>query len=305
MKMSTICASVAAIRPALFAALASAVALSATAQKVDDALVYALTEQNKLLSFDSSDPGTQLSGGAISGLAQNDDLIGIDIRPSTGALYAVGSSGIIYTINTATFAASQIQQLNDGANPVALSGTRFGFDFNPVADRLRIVSDTEQNLRVNVVTGLTTIDSPLAYGTPTPNPSVVGAAYTNSLPGSGSTTLYVIDSRNDALAIQNPPNAGVLTAVGSLTANVSALVGFDIYSNGFSNTGYAALQNVAMGISQFYTVNLATGGVSFVGEIGGGDLIDGLAVVSVPEPATIAMAGFGLVAALAVRRRSR
>lgn len=305
MKMLKTCASVAAIRPALYAALALAVAFLSTAQKVDAALVYALTDENDLLSFNSSDPATQLSGGAISGLATNDDLIGIDIRPSTGVLYAVGSSGIIYTINTTTFAATQIQQLNNGVSPLALSGTRFGFDFNPVADRLRIVSDTEQNLRVNVDTGLTLVDGALAYGTPTPNPSVVGAAYTNSLPGSGSTALYVLDSRNDALAIQNPPNAGVLTAVGSLTANVSALVGFDIYSTGFTNTGYAALQNIAMGISQFYSVNLATGGVSLVGEIGGGDLIDGLAVVSVPEPATFAMAGFGLAAALAVRRRNR
>src|SRR5690349_604426 len=114
MKSSTICASVAAIRHALCVALASAVALLATAQKVDAALVYALTDENDLLSFNSSDPATQLSGGAISGLAPNDDLIGIDIRPSTGTLYAVGSSGIIYTINTTTFAASQIQQLNNG-----------------------------------------------------------------------------------------------------------------------------------------------------------------------------------------------
>ena len=42
-----------------------------------------------------------------------------------------------------------------------LSGTAFGVDFNPMADRLRVVSDAEQNLRANADTGATTTDATL------------------------------------------------------------------------------------------------------------------------------------------------
>ena len=34
-----------------------------------------------------------------------------------------------------------------------LNGTGFGFAFDPVADRIRVVSDSEQNLRINPDTG--------------------------------------------------------------------------------------------------------------------------------------------------------
>jgi hypothetical protein len=265
------------------------------------ALVYALTDENDLLSFDSSAPEDLLGNSVISGLAQNEDLVGIDFRPATNQLYGVGSFGAIYTINPATGLATAVAQLN-----VALSGSRFGVDFNPVADRLRIVSDLDQSLRVNVASGAATVDGNLSYGG-TPNPNVTAVAYTNSVsPTPASTSLYGIDVRStgDQLVLINPPNSGTLTAVGPLGVDVASLNGFDILSQGATNTGYAALQRTVNGVSEFFTINLTTGAAGLVGVIGGGDLIDGIAVV-IPEPATFSMVAMALTAGALARRRRR
>ena len=142
-----------------------------------------------------------------------------------------------------TGVATLVGPLNSGGatpTPVLLSGTSFGVDFNPTVDRIRIVSDADQNLRVNPNNGVTIIDGNLNPG----NPNVAGAGYTNTFFGaSTTTTLYVLDSSIDDLLIQNPPNSGVLTSVGDLGVDFNDLVGFDIVggSSAFAslNTGWA------------------------------------------------------------------
>ncbi len=86
---------------------------------------------------------------------------------------------------------------------VALAGTSFGVDFNPTVDRLRVVSDTGQSLRVNVDTGATLVDA--ASRIPVPRwpaaTGVTGAAYTNNdADPNTATTLYDIDSTLDQIA---------------------------------------------------------------------------------------------------------
>ena len=291
---------------------AAAVSWAATARA---AVVYGLTDENDLISFDSANPTDLLSASAITGLG-GQDLLGIDFRPANGVLYGVGNFGGVFRIDPATGVAVQASALN-----VPLSGSRFGLDFNPIPDRLRIVSDTGQNLRVNVDTGAVTVDTPLNYGPNQPGatgdaPIVVGAAYTNSFPPSPrtdpATTLYGIDVRSseDRLVIQSPPNAGVLTVVGPLGLDASSLQGFDIFIEEGSNVGLAALQDITGGVSRLYRINLATGQATLVpggggtGVIGGGDLIDGLTVVPIPEPSS-AIALLGGAAALALSRRRR
>lgn len=69
-------------------------------------------------------------------------------------LYGVGNHGGVYQINRFTAEATFIA--------VSLDGTHFGVDSNPAADRLRIVSDTGQNLRHdinNVAVPVTTVDA--------------------------------------------------------------------------------------------------------------------------------------------------
>ncbi len=123
---------------------------------------FALTSDNRLVTFNRSAPAIP-NAVRISGLLMGEDLLGIDIRPGgtpAGELYALSDGGRIYTINVSTGAATRKGMLvpdpADTTNPFsALDGTDFGVDFNPVSDRLRIVSNTGQNLRVNADTGAT------------------------------------------------------------------------------------------------------------------------------------------------------
>src|SRR5215207_1226392 len=123
--------------------------------------VFALTTTNALLRFDSGAPGTILSTVAISGLQAGENLLGIDIRPASGQLYGLGSTSRLYTIDLTSGVATQV-----GAGPFAASliGSNFGVDFNPVPDRIRVVSDADQNLRLNPNDGMLTMtDGALAY----------------------------------------------------------------------------------------------------------------------------------------------
>jgi hypothetical protein len=155
---------------------------------------------------------------------------------------------------------------------VALAGTSFGVDFNPTVDRLRIVSDTGQNLRANVDDGMTTVDGVLNYvGPPPVNPasSVTGAAYTNNdADPNTATTLFDVDSMLDQVAIQAPPNAGIMNGTGKLGVGTEVEVGFDIYSTIRNGTtidarGFASL--TTSNSSGVYQINLLTGKAHFAG----------------------------------------
>jgi hypothetical protein len=133
-----------------------------------------------------------------------------------------------------------------------LSGTSFGFDFNPTVDRIRCISNTGQNLRLHPETGLVAaVDGALNPGTP----SVTASAYTNNFAGATTTTLYNIDNVTDKLTKQDPPNNGTQVEVGALGINVEAVSGFDITSR--SGVGYAALKVADK--SSIYTINLISG----------------------------------------------
>jgi hypothetical protein len=239
--------------------------------------IFAVDATNNLLTFDQSTPGTISSTLAITGLQAGENVLGIDVRPATGQLYALGSTSVIYTIDPATGAATQV----GAAGGFTLSGTKFGFDVNPVPDRIRIVSDTGQNIRVNPNNGaLAATDTNLNPGTP----SVVGVAYLNNFVGTGTTTLYDIDNVSDQLLIQNPPNNGTLTAVGALGVDTSDDVGFDITPD---NIAYASF--TVGGVAGLYTVNLATGAATAVGTIGAGGTIRDIAA-ELPVPPGIAYA---------------
>ena len=116
--------------------------------------------------------------------------------PSWASIFEsrTGSSMVLatpagFTRSTQTALATLVSQLT-----VALEGTYFGVDFNPAADRLRIISDTGQNLAHNVnPQGTTAVNMVLNYPAPVSiNPAlgVTGAAYTNNdLSDATGTTL--------------------------------------------------------------------------------------------------------------------
>ena len=265
--------------------------------------VYGLTSTNTLVRFDSATPGAITNNVAVTGLNAGASLLGIDFRPANGVLYGVSSDSRLYTINAMTGAASVV----GSAGAFTLNGTSFGFDFNPVPDRIRITSNADQNLRVNPNDGtLTATDSTLAYAAGDANaganPNVVGSAYTNSFAGATTTTLFAIDSVLDILASQNPPNAGTLNTIGALGVNTSDDVGFDIFF--FGNQAFASL-TAPGGFSSLYGINLATGAASLIGGIGSGLVIRDIAIVQVPEPATGALLAVGLLGLALHARRKR
>ncbi len=240
---------------------------------------YALSKSGRsLVTFDAKDPGDARYVGRVKGLADGERLVGIDFRPRTGDLIGVGSQSNVYTLDLRSARATRKSSLAVMGTPVVLAGDSYGVDFNPTVDRLRVTSDAEQNLRINVDTGATTVDKPLAYAAMDANagadPSVVGSAYINNdsdeivvppappTPGTTGTMLFAIDAGRDSLALQNPPNDGVLNTVGKLGVRTSKVVGFDVFSKieagkAVANTAYASLR--WSGRTRLYRVDLATG----------------------------------------------
>ena len=252
--------------------------------------LLALTESNRLITFNNGSPQKACTTGRVTGLQANEGIIGMDLRPGgspAAQIYAVGSAGRLYTIDptsgAATFQFTLTADAADTTQPfTALSGTAFGVDVNPVPDRLRVVSNTGQNLRINMDTGATTTDTTLNPATAV----VTAAAYTNSFVGASTTTLYVIDTASDSLAIQGQPsgnpNNGDVQTVGSLgiTGDVGTVTAFEI--NGRTSAAFAALNVGGAATSDLYSINLTTGAATRVNTIAGGERIRGLSYIAAP-----------------------
>ncbi|REC62749.1 hypothetical protein DRF65_07965 [Chryseobacterium pennae] len=217
-------------------------------------VAYAIDNSNNLQIFNPNSP--MPVSKTVAGLQSGENILGIDFRPVNGQLYALGSSSRIYTINLGTGAATAV---GTSSFSTLLSGTDFGFDFNPTVDRIRVVSNTGQNLRLNPNDGtVAAVDLALNPG----SPLISAAAYTNNFAGSTATTLFVIDHNTDKLYQQNPPNNGNLVETGSLGINITNANGFDIGS--MSQKAYLA---ASIGSStKIYSINTTTGAATSVSD---------------------------------------
>jgi Domain of unknown function (DUF4394) len=234
--------------------------------------VVGLTDDQRLVTFRSGSPARVTNVARIFGLKGDSSLVGIDYRVQDGKLYGVGDQGGVYTINTRNASVIKVSQLT-----VALNGRFFGVDFNPAANRLRVISDTGQNLRHNIddpaglpAAGTTATDAALTYPPATGVATgVTGAGYTNNDLNSGTaTTLFDIDTNLDQTAVQSPANAGTLAPTGKLLLDSDANAGFDIYSGlrdntAVSNTGLATLK--VNGRYGLYRIGLLTGSAKLAG----------------------------------------
>jgi hypothetical protein len=234
--------------------------------------VFALATGNKLLSFNANNAATITKTSDITGLATGENIIGIDFRPATGELYGVSSASKIYVINTQTGA---VRAISTAAFTPALSGTDVGFDFNPTVDRIRLVTNTGQNLRLHPETGVVAATDGNINGAA--NATVTAAAYTENKAGATTTTLFVIDPTNDKLYKQDPPNNGTLVEVGSLGMDVERAGGFDI-----SSDGKAALAVLTVaGRTSLYYINITNGKAERIENDMAGTII-GLAIPTAP-----------------------
>lgn len=222
----------------------------------------ALTPGNVLVRFAAADPA-QVRVVPVKGVKGT--LRGIDVRPARGRLYGITATYEIYAIDAISGQATRVSTLTapfDG-------GEYAGMDFNPQSDRLRLVGIRGHNLRVHTDLGAAASDGPLTYAPGDRNagrrPHVVAAAYTRSLPRTPDTKLFDIDEGLDVLALQDPPNNGVLRTVGRLGVDFGPESGFDIVSGpGPAEAAWAATAG------RLYRIDLTTGAATPAGVIGDG-----------------------------------
>jgi hypothetical protein len=268
-------------RTGWIAAAALGLALTGAGTASAAETVYGLTAADKLVTFSSDRPGSTSTPVAITGLLAGETLVGVDVRPATGQLYGVGklgTDGRLYRIDAVTGAATRIT-----TTPFTLTGVDFGVDFNPVPDRLRIVSDADQNLRLNPNTGnAPTNDLAIAFAATDPNaaddPAEVAVAYTNPVPGNptptsapADTLLFGLEAGNDVLVTQDPPNNGTLNTRAALGIDIGPVAGLDVGPAG--NVALAVTMPAGELRPRLYSINLgaATGGPAArgIGSIGG------------------------------------
>jgi hypothetical protein len=174
-----------------------------------------------------------------------------------------------------------------------MTGTSFGFDVNPVVDRVRVVSDSRENFRLHPSDGgVVSPDGTLTYAVGDPNegqtPLLSGCAYTNNVtPTPLVTSLFAIDTQQNTLVLVNPPNAGIVNTIGALGVDPTNVSGFDIYGGAAADGGFPAFDKpmtayAALVITnpqpELYTINLQTGAATKVGNILHNAVLIGIAV---------------------------
>ena len=254
----------------------------------------AVTASNKLLKFNAGRPSRILDSLNITGLQAGESLLGIDYRVAKDQLYGLGSSGRLYTINEDTAAATAVGV----PFAVKLDGTLFGFDFNPTVDRIRVVSNTGQNLRLHPDTGAVVDSNPALEGVQTDgklmyaagdvnfgkSPMTVGAAYSYNKADTKITTNFALDAAAGTLVTQGSregvmpavsPNTGQLFTVGSLGLAFNN-ASFDIQA--VSDVAFAALNSDGSSSSRWVMIDLKTGTAKSLGSVGGGERVVGVAM---------------------------
>lgn len=254
--------------------------------------LFAVNDRGELLRFKAGNPRAILSRKKIGGL--NEDVRGIDFRVSHGVLFVLGTSGRLYTLDTATAQATAV-----GETPLALPAVETGFDFNPTVDRIRVALADGTNLRAHPVTGAQVDsdpkadgvqrDGPLVYAPGDPHagwPALVnGVAYTYNAKNDKLTTNFAIDGARGTLVTMGSregvepavsPNSGQVFTVGSLKTGPVTAVSFDI--SDAHNSAYLAASRVGDSRTHLFRVNLDTGEAAYLASIGKKERIRGLAI---------------------------
>ncbi|KUM53461.1 DUF4394 domain-containing protein [Rheinheimera sp. EpRS3] len=267
--------------------LSSGINAAAMPELKGNEVLWLLNQANQLIKVNPSAPDKVIEQKTLTGLAKGEMLQGIDYRVAYGVLFALSDKGQLYTINTGTGALTAV-----GAPLPAgtLQQGQFGFDFNPAADRIRVVNDKGQNLRLHPVTAeLASTDPTLQYAPDDSHhgktPAVTAAAYTYNQQDSKITTNYAIDITAGNLLTQGTkegttpavsPNTGQLFTVGSLGLTALQQVSFDI--SDLSNIGLVAASTAAEPASTLYQIDLSSGKTQKLGTLADGSALAGIAI---------------------------
>lgn len=225
------------------------------------AVIYAVTNSQRLQTFDSSNPAELQSAASITGLsARGEKITDIDVRPSDGALFGRSTLGRLYRIDPGTGSATA------AGGPVAL-GQNLGLGFDPVGDALRVVNFSGGTSGINTNTGLLSgfgqagfVDGDVFSGVP----SLTGIAFTGT---ATSSQAFGIDPVRDTLvAGVGAAGDGRFATVGSLGIDVGNAVGFD--TDPATGVGFATFQPNGAGRSFLSVVNLETGRATVLGPVG-------------------------------------
>ena len=260
-------------------------------------VAVAVTQSNQLIRFNAARPDRLLSRRPLTGLQPGEQVLGLDYRAKGDVLYALGSSQRLYTVDVDSGAVTAV-----GAPfAIALQGSDFGFDFNPAVDRIRVVSDRGQNLRLHPDTaavvdaqadqpGLQT-DAATAFDAGDRQAKqaarVVAAAYSYNKADPKMTTNFAIDAATGTLVTQGSreglqpavsPNSGRLFTVGALGAGPFSDASFDIHA--VTDQAFAALTATGAGSSRWVQVDLLTGAARPIGLIAGGEAVRAMALQS-------------------------
>ena len=284
-------ASRSACRKALLLPVILALAACAGTQDVEGPprkeTIHALTQTMELITFNAGQPRQVLQRKPVNGLAAGDTLVGMDYRVAKGVLFALSKSGRVFTLDVNTGALKAVS-----AEPIkaTLDSAVFGLDFNPVADRIRVVSSSGQNLRLHPDTGaLAAADPATAYAPGDSQfgsqPELAAAAYTYNKTDEKLTTNYAIDRKSGTLVIQGSlegtqpvvsPNTGLLKTVGSLGLGALADAAMDIAD--VSGAAYAAIRTASQPVTRLYEIDLKTGAARVIGTVADGAALVGFAI---------------------------
>ena len=241
-------------------AIALAIAAAFTTSHASAATLAALQDGTTLTWIDTD---AKKVTGSVK-LDANARLVGIDVRPADGKLYGLTADGTIVTIDHKTGKWDKKSQVSENLP----AGVSFSVDFNPVADRMRILGSDGTSLRVNVDDGKAVVDGKLRFADADAakgkTPRVTAGAYTNSFAGTKETALFDIDATTGTLVKQAPPNDGILNTVGSLGVKVDGPLAFDIWSDGKGGNSAWLLAGGSL-----HEVDLTTGAAKKVSAIAG------------------------------------
>ncbi|OYQ41458.1 hypothetical protein CHU94_08700 [Rhodoferax sp. TH121] len=245
-----------------------------------------LTQKMELLTVNAGQPGKVLQRTAVTGLPAGESVVGMDYRIAKGVLYVLSSAGRLYTLDVPT---GVLKPVGTGAG-AALQGQAFGVDFNPVADRVRVVSNTGQNIRLHPDTGAMAATDPApAYATGDARagtkPELVAAGYTYNKTDEKLTTNFAIDRNGGYLVTQGSRegvqpvvsfNTGLLFSVGPL--GIADMVDANMDIADVTGAAFATVTTQSQSASRLYSLDLASGKATLLGTVGDGSRVIGLAV---------------------------